>query len=214
MLFLSYLCEERSFKLDKREWPFFYSFYKKRASTKWRGNLLIAILFAMLSALLSWQLITDEKPLDSIEGINQDTLLVLTRTFSTIMGAFSAIISILFIFILSLIVTKIFKTEPRVKSLFSGSISLVLVINIVTLIVVIIQFFFRLNPEKYNILSLNIFNAGNEILGAFDFKLIIQSYLFMLLLHATGKLSLNYAAIISIVLFIFLLTLNLIGALI
>ncbi|MES3702735.1 hypothetical protein ABFV70_03935 [Staphylococcus arlettae] len=168
----------------------------------------------MLSALLSWQLITDEKPLDSIEGINQDTLLVLTRTFSTIMGAFSAIISILFIFILSLIVTKIFKTEPRVKSLFSGSISLVLVINIVTLIVVIIQFFFRLNPEKYNILSLNIFNAGNEILGAFDFKLIIQSYLFMLLLHATGKLSLNYAAIISIVLFIFLLTLNLIGALI
>ncbi|EJY94958.1 hypothetical protein [Staphylococcus arlettae] len=171
-------------------------------------------MFAMLSALLSSQLLTDEKSLDSIEGIDQDLLLLITRMFSTITGAFSTIISILFIFILSLIVTKIFKTEPRVKSLFSGSISLVLIINIVTLIVVIIQFLFGLNPEKYNILSLNIFNPGNEILGAFDFKLIIQSYLFMLLLHATGKLSIKYAAIISIVLFIFLLTLNLIGALI
>lgn len=200
--------------MDKSKWPFFYNFYKKRSSTKWGFNLLIAIMFAMLSALLSSQLLTDEKSLDSIEGIDQDLLLLITRMFSTITGAFSTIISILFIFILSLIVTKIFKTEPRVKSLFSGSISLVLIINIVTLIVVIIQFLFGLNPEKYNILSLNIFNPGNEILGAFDFKLIIQSYLFMLLLHATGKLSLNYAAIISIVLFIFLLTLNLIGALI
>ncbi|MDT3894768.1 hypothetical protein RPN58_08625, partial [Staphylococcus arlettae] len=100
---------------------------------------------------------------DSIEGIDQDLLLLITRMFSTITGAFSTIISILFIFILSLIVTKIFKTEPRVKSLFSGSISLVLIINIVTLIVVIIQFLFGLNPEKYNILSLNIFNPGNEI---------------------------------------------------
>ncbi|MEX6125575.1 hypothetical protein ACU40P_07355 [Staphylococcus arlettae] len=200
--------------MDKSKWPFFYNFYKKRSSTKWGFNLLIAIMFAMLSALLSSQLLTDEKSLDSIEGIDQDLLLLITRMFSTITGAFSTIISILFIFILSLIVTKIFKTEPRVKSLFSGSISLVLIINIVTLIVVIIQFLFGLNPEKYNILSLNIFNPGNEILGAFDFKLIIQSYLFMLLLHATGKLSIKYAAIISIVLFIFLLTLNLIGALI
>lgn len=200
--------------MDKSKWPFYYNFYKKRASTKWGFNLLLAIMFAMLSALLSSQLLTDEKSLDSIEGIDQDTLLLITRIFSTITGAFSAITSILVIFVLSFIVTKIFKTEPRVKSLFSGSISLVLIVNIVTLIVVIIQFLFGLNPEKYNILSLNIFNPGNEILGAFDFKLIIQSYLFMLLLHATGKLSIKYAAIISIVLFICLFTLNLIGALI
>ncbi|UXV54449.1 hypothetical protein [Staphylococcus aureus] len=200
--------------MDKNKWPFFYNFYKKRSSTKWGFNLLIAIMFAMLSALLSSQLLTDEKSLDSIEGVDQDTLLLITRIFSTITGGISALVSILVIFIISVIVTKIFKTEPRTKSLFAGSILLVLIINIVTLIVVIIQFLFGLNPESYNILSLNIFNAGNEILGAFDFKLIIQSYLFMLLLNATGKLSIKLSTIVSIILFVFLLSLNLIGALI
>ncbi|MDU4335076.1 MAG: hypothetical protein E7I40_09050, partial [Finegoldia magna] len=65
---------------------------------------------------------------------------------------------------------------------------------------------------KYNILSLNIFNPGNEILGSFDLKLVIQSYLFTLLLHCSGKLSIKKSIISSIVLFVILLFINLIGA--
>ncbi|WP_240507201.1 hypothetical protein [Staphylococcus cornubiensis] len=200
--------------MDKNNWPFFYSFYRKRASTKWGFNLLIAIMFAMLSALLSSQLLTNEKSLNSIEGIDQNTLFLMIRIFSTIAGGISAIISTLVIFVLSLMFTKIFKTKPRVKSLFSGSILLVLIVNTVTLIAIIIQFLFGLNPKDYNILSLNIFNRGNDILGAFDFKLIIQSYLFILLLNATGKLSIKISTVVSLILFIFLLIINLIGALI
>ncbi|WP_236653852.1 hypothetical protein [Staphylococcus delphini] len=119
----------------------------------------------------------------------------------------------LFFNILSLVVTKILKTKPSAKSLFSGAVLLVLVINTVTLIVAIIQFLFGLNPEDYNILSLNISNASNQISGAFDSKLILQSYLFMLLLHATGKLSLKRSAMISTLFLILLILFSILAAL-
>ncbi|PCF52259.1 hypothetical protein CD148_09025 [Staphylococcus delphini] len=45
------------------------------------------------------------------------------------------------------------------------------------------------------------------------FKLILQSYLFMLLLHATGKLSLKRSAMISTLFLFLILLFNIIGAL-
>lgn len=198
--------------MKKNDFPFFNNFYKKRTSPKWGFNLFIAIVFSMISAVFLSQIEPRTSSINSVEGISKDTMEMLIRLFVAIFGGFSSIISVLLIFILSLIVTKIFKSNPRTKSLFSGSILLVLIINIITLIITMIQFGFSLSPEKYNILSLNIFNPGNEILGSFDLKLVIQSYLFTLLLHCSGKLSIKKSIISSIVLFVILLFINLIGA--
>lgn len=198
--------------MKKNDFPFFNNFYKKRTSPKWGFNLFIAIVFSMISAVFLSQIEPRTSSINSVEGISKDTMEMLIRLFVAIFGGFSSIISVLLIFILSLIVTKIFKSNPRTKSLFSGSILLVLIINIITLIITMIQFGFSLSPEKYNILSLNIFNPGNEILGSFDLKLVIQSYLFTLLLHCSGKLSMKKSIISSIVLFVILLFINLIGA--
>ena len=198
--------------MKKNDFPFFNNFYKKRTSPKWGFNLFIAIVFSMISAVFLSQIEPRTSSINSVEGISKDTMEMLIRLFVAIFGGFSSIISVLLIFILSLIVTKIFNSNPRTKSLFSGSILLVLIINIITLIITMIQFGFSLSPEKYNILSLNIFNPGNEILGSFDLKLVIQSYLFTLLLHCSGKLSMKKSIISSIVLFVILLFINLIGA--
>lgn len=198
--------------MNIKKWPLYYDFYKKRASTRWALNLLLAILFGMLSALLFSEILSDEKSL-AFEGVDQHTALIINRTIFSITGGFAVLFSMLFFFVLSLVVTKILKTKPSAKSLFSGAVLLVLVMNIVTLIVAIVQFLFGLNPEDYNILSLNIFNAGNKILGVFDLKLILQSYLFMLLLHATGKLSLKRSAMISTLFLVLILLFNIIGAL-
>ncbi|MEJ7540995.1 hypothetical protein [Staphylococcus intermedius] len=166
--------------MDIKKWPLYYDFYKKRSSTRWALNLLIAVLFGMLSGQLFSQALSDEKSL-SFEGVDQHSALIINRTIFSITVGFTVLFSMLFFFILSLVVAKILKTKPSAKSLFSGAVLLVLVINVVTLIVAIIQFLFGLNPEDYNILSLNVFNAGNQILAAFDLKLTLQSYLFMLL---------------------------------
>ncbi|WP_353419152.1 hypothetical protein PYH66_08750 [Staphylococcus delphini] len=103
-------------------------------------NLLIAVLFGMLSGLLFSEVLSDEKPL-SFEGVDQDTALIINRTIFSITGGFTVLFSMLFFFILSLVVAKILKTKPSAKSLFSGAVLLVLVINTVTLIVAIIQFY-------------------------------------------------------------------------
>ncbi|WP_159454534.1 hypothetical protein [Staphylococcus cornubiensis] len=111
--------------------------------------------------MLFSEVLSDEKSL-AFEGVDQHTALIINRTIFSITGGFTVLFSMLFFFILSLVVTKILKTKPSAKSLFSGAVLLVLVINTVILIVAIIQFLFGLNPEDYNILSLNIFNAGNH----------------------------------------------------
>ena len=76
-------------------------------------------------------------------------------------GSISAIVMMGVIFTVFLLISKIMNTSTSVKSIFSATLSYILITSIVGLIVNLIQLCFGLSINDYSLTSLNIFDKGN-----------------------------------------------------
>lgn len=127
-------------------------------------------------------------------------------------GAFSSIIGIGVTFVIFLIISKIMKSDAGAKSIFSATLSFSLITGIVGLIVVLIQWVAGLSLLDYNIASLNIFDKGNQMLGALNLQTLIDAYVFGIMLFATNRLSKKAAMIWAIAYIVVSVGFALIGA--
>jgi len=87
-----------------------------------------------------------------------------------------------------------------------------LITGIVGLIVALIQWIAGLSPTDYNIASLNVFDKGNQMLGAFNLQTLISAYVFGIMLFATNRLSKKASIIWAIAYIIVSIGFALIGA--
>ena len=78
--------------------------------------------------------------------------------------------------------------------------------------VALIQWIAGLSPTDYNIASLNVFDKGNQMLGAFNLQTLISAYVFGIMLFATNRLSKKASIIWAIAYIIVSIGFALIGA--
>lgn len=100
-------------------------------------------------------------------------------------------------------------TSTSVKSIFSATLSYILITSIVGLIVNLIQLCFGLSINDYSLTSLNIFDKGNPWLGAIDLQTIFSVYVFGIMLYATNNFSKKATLIWSIVYLIIMICFSL-----
>ena len=136
-----------------------------------------------------------------------------------IMGPVSAITSILgslftllFSWLIVLAIARIFKSQVRKRSIFAGTLFALLVSSCIALVVTLIQVIVGLDLVQYSITSLNIFDKGNKVLGAFNLQTLISGYLFTLLLYKTCRLSGKVSIIFGVVFVVLSIGSALIGA--
>ena len=177
--------------MEESKLPLVQHFAKLRNKPKWGMKLILAVIVMTLSTVISAFTI-DYNALYKDAGMTGDQLeqaKMLGKIGGAIAGVFGAIISIGITFVIFLLISKIMKSEANGKLIFSATISYILITGIIALIVILIQWFAGLSPSDYSITSLNIFDKGNKILGAFNIQTIISAYIFGIMLYKTYKLS-------------------------
>lgn len=103
------------------------------------------------------------------------------------------------------------KSDVKKKSIFSATLSYMLITGIVGLVILLIQWIEGLSLSDYNIASLNIFDKGNNILKAFNLYNLIGSYVFGIMLYMTFRFSKKLSVIWIIIYLIVLIGFSLIG---
>lgn len=118
----------------------------------------------------------------------------------TIGGVFLNFTSLFLIFIILFLIDRIMRHYTKKKAIFSSALSYILITNIVSFIINIIQWLFKIPIDQYTISSLNIFDEGNNLLKVFDIQLIISGYLLFLILNKTLKFNVKSSLIITLIL--------------
>lgn len=177
--------------MEESKLPLVHHFSNLREKPKWGLKLILAIIVMTLSAVIG-VLAIDYNELYKDAGMSGNQL-EQAKMFGQIGGAiggiFSAIIGIGITFVIFLLISKIMKSDANGKSIFSATLSYKLITGIVSLIVILIQWVADLSPTDYSITSLNIFDKGNNILGAFNLQTFIAAYIFGVMLFATNCFS-------------------------
>lgn len=75
------------------------------------------------------------------------------------------------------------------KTIFSATLSFLLITKFITLVILTIQWIVGISTTDYLITSLNIFDKGNQLLGAFNLQTIVNSYIFSVMLYSTNNFS-------------------------
>lgn len=200
--------------MEKSKLPFVQHFYKLCEQPKWRLKLLITIIVTILSAIFGSLAIDYNKMFENANMTDHqlDQAKLLGQVGGAVGSVFSAIIGIVITFIVILLISKIMKSDTSGKSIFSATLSYTLVTGIIGLIVIVIQWISGLSPMDYTITSLNIFDKGNKVLGAFNLQTFIGAYIFVILLYATIKLSKKTSIIFGIIYLIVFIGFSLLGA--
>lgn len=129
-----------------------------------------------------------------------------------ISGIVGTLFTLLFSWLIVLAIARIFKSDVRKRSIFAGTLFALLISSSIALVVILIQIIVGLDLIQYKITSLNIFDKGNKILGAFDLQTFISRYLFTLLLYKTCRLSGKVSIIFGVVFVVLSIVFPLIGA--
>lgn len=90
-----------------------------------------------------------------------------------ISGIVGTLFTLLFSWLIVLAIARIFKSDVRKRSIFAGTLFALLISSSIALVVILIQIIVGLDLIQYKITSLNIFDKGNKILGAFDLQTFI-----------------------------------------
>lgn len=200
--------------METSNFPLVSHFSKLRNQPKWGLKLILAIIVMTLSAVIT-TLTIDYSEVYKDTGMTGDQLeqaKMFAQIGGAIAGVFGAIIGIGITFVIFLLISKIMKSDASGKSIFSATLSYVLITGIIALIVLLIQWFAGLSPTDYSITSLNIFDKGNKILGAFNLQTLIGAYVFGIMLFATNHFSKKSALIWSILYIVVLIGFELLGA--
>lgn len=176
-------------------------FRQLRYNPKIIMKLILSIVISILMVIVS-TFATDFSKIYKETGISSsqpEQMERIGKIISMIGGSISAIVMMGVIFTVFLLISKIMNTSTSVKSIFSATLSYILITSIVGLIVNLIQLCFRLSINDYSLTSLNIFDKGNPWLGAIDLQTIFSVYVFGIMLYATNNFSKKATLIWSIV---------------
>ena len=176
-------------------------FRQLRYNPKIIMKLILSIVISILMVIVS-TFATDFSKIYKETGISSsqpEQMERIGKIISMIGGSISAIVMMGVIFTVFLLISKIMNTSTSVKSIFSATLSYILITSIVGLIVNLIQLCFGLSINDYSLSSLNIFDKGNPWLGAIDLQTIFSVYVFGIMLYATNNFSKKATLIWSIV---------------
>ncbi|EHR82081.1 MAG: YIP1 family protein [Staphylococcus warneri] len=176
-------------------------FRQLRYNPKIIMKLILSIVISILMVIVS-TFATDFSKIYKETGISSsqpEQMERIGKIISMIGGSISAIVMMGVIFTVFLLISKIMNTSTSVKSIFSATLSYILITSIVGLIVNLIQLCFGLSINDYSLTSLNIFDKGNPWLGAIDLQTIFSVYVFGIMLYATNNFSKKATLIWSIV---------------
>lgn len=189
------------------------TFSKFREQPKWVLNLIIWLIVVSASI---WLTVSFSDFTSQLTNNNPNADM---KKADAIMGPVSAITSILgslftllFSWLIVLAIARIFKSQVRKRSIFAGTLFALLVSSCIALVVTLIQVIVGLDLVQYSITSLNIFDKGNKVLGAFNLQTLISGYLFTLLLYKTCRLSGKVSIIFGVVFVVLSIGSALIGA--
>ena len=200
--------------MEKSNLLFAKHFASLRTNPKWGLKLILAIVVAVLTAVIStftvdYSKISQGTDMSSAQSKQIETM---TKIMGLIGGSIGAIIMIGVIFLIFLVIAKIMKSDASGKSIFSATLSYKLITGIVALVVILIQWISGLSANDYNLTSLNIFDKCNPWLGVLDLKIVLGTYVFGIMLYATNRFSKKSSWIWTIAYLVISVGFGLIGA--
>ncbi|MEL0539302.1 YIP1 family protein [Staphylococcus debuckii] len=189
------------------------TFSKFREQPKWVLNLIIWLIVVSVSIWLTVSFsdftgqLTNNNP-----GADMKKADAIMGPVSAITSILGSLFTLLFSWLIVLAIARIFKSQVRKRSIFAGTVFALLVSSCIALVVTLIQVIVGLDLVQYSITSLNIFDKGNKVLGAFNLQTLISGYLFTLLLYKTCRLSGKVSIIFGVVFVVLSIGSALIGA--
>jgi hypothetical protein len=189
-------------------------FASLRTKPKWGLKLVLAIVVAVLTAVISTFTMDYSKISQGTDmsGAQSQQLESMTKIIGLIGGSIGAVIMIGVMFLIFLVIAKIMKSDASAKSIFSATLSYTLITTIVALVVILIQWIAGLSINDYSLTSLNIFDKGNPWLGVFDLQTVLGAYVFGIMLYATNHFSKKASWIWAIAYLVISVGFGLIGA--
>jgi hypothetical protein len=189
-------------------------FASLRTKPKWGLKLVLAIVVAILTAVISTFTVDYSKISQGTDmsGAQSQQLESMTKIIGLIGGSIGAVIMIGVMFLIFLVIAKIMKSDASAKSIFSATLSFTLITSTVALVVILIQWIAGLSANDYNLTSLNIFDKGNPWLGVFNLQTVLGAYVFGIILYATDHFSKKAAWIWAIAYLVISVGFGLIGA--
>jgi hypothetical protein len=189
-------------------------FASLRTKPKWGLKLVLAIVVAILTAVISTFTVDYSKISQGTDmsGAQSQQLESMTKIIGLIGGSIGAVIMIGVMFLIFLVIAKIMKSDASAKSIFSATLSFTLITSTVALVVILIQWIAGLSANDYNLTSLNIFDKGNPWLGVFNLQTVLGAYVFGIMLYATNHFSKKAAWIWAIAYLVISVGFGLIGA--
>lgn len=185
-----------------------------RERPKWLLNMILVIILSVVSIWITS--ITNDLTADLKEAGLSETEINQMSTFTTVFayigGILAPIIGIAFSFLIFLIISKIMKSDVKASSLFAAATFVKLITIIFNLIVIVIIAIVGLDPVKYSITSLAVFNQSNDYLGVFDLSTLLTAYLFGVVLYATSRFKGKTAIIWTVIYFVVVIGIGLIQA--
>ena len=185
-----------------------------RERPKWLLNMILVIILSVDSIWITS--ITNDLTADLKEAGLSETEINQMSTFTTVFayigGILAPIIGIAFSFLIFLIISKIMKSDVKASSLFAAATFVKLITIIFNLIVIVIIAIVGLDPVKYSITSLAVFNQSNDYLGVFDLSTLLTAYLFGVVLYATSRFKGKTAIIWTVIYFVVVIGIGLIQA--
>ena len=185
-----------------------------RERPKWLLNMILVIILSVASIWITS--ITNDLTADLKEAGLSETEINQMSTFTTVFayigGILAPIIGVAFSFLIFLIISKIMKSDVKASSLFAAATFVKLITIIFNLIVIVIIAIVGLDPVKYSITSLAVFNQSNDYLGVFDLSTLLTAYLFGVVLYATSRFKGKTAIIWTVIYFVVVIGIGLIQA--
>ncbi len=182
-------------QLENSSIPFVNHFSKLRENPKWLVKLLILIVLAIITAFVSY-FATKDSLLSQTNGqMNSGVYLIIT----IITGFFGMLFNAGIVFVIFLVISKIFKSDAKGSSIFSAALSYSIIINAFSLIIIIIQLLFGLSILEYKLDSLNIFAKDNKYLMAISLTNLLKAFLTGVVYYSTSRLSKKTSIILGIV---------------
>lgn len=167
-------------------------------------KLLILIVLAIITAFVSY-FATKDSVLSQTNGqMNSGVYLIIT----IITGFFGMLFNAGIVFVIFLVISKIFKSDAKGSSIFSAALSYSIIINAFSLI---IQLLFGLSILEYKLDSLNIFAKGNKFLMALNLTNLLKAFLTGVVYYSTSRLSKKTSIILGIVALVLLVGFGLIS---
>ncbi|MDU3558073.1 MAG: YIP1 family protein [Staphylococcus epidermidis] len=179
--------------------PFVNHFNKLRHQPKWILKSIIVIVLAIISAFITYN--TSNELLDNQSIANNQMDENMLRMSTTIGAFIGTIFSVVVVFLIFLIISKIFKSDAKASSLFSAALSYSIIILGFTTIISLIQIVFGLKITDYKLDS----SKDNKTLMAFSLTNLLKAFLTGVVYYSTSRLSKKASVILGIVALIILI---------